>query len=854
MSRDAEERRHRRRLFIYRPSATELPITSNVQQKEISKRLEPSLRTSPRHRRNLHQPSSDSLQTSSFRHRKNKLPPTEPQIKNSFSTHQNVLQSPSPPKHLRSLPLPTDPQLQTTPSKPQTNQSHLSERSLRSSPRIQRNLPHSPELPLQTSPPRDWSNQSHSSEPPLRPSLRSWKIPLQSADPLLQTSPSRHRHNEYLPSEPSLKTSPRDRRKLSQSPDPPLQTSPTKPQTNQSHLSEPSLRSSPRIQRNLPLQTSPSRHENNRAHLSKTSLRTSRDQRNLSHSPGPSPQTSPSRRQNNESHLSEPSLRTSPRDWRNLSWAPEPQLQTFSSLDLRNDPQLQNSRPKDCEHVPQAPQPLHTTPSKPHIKITPVSPLQTTPSKRQMAQEESLQTPLCCEQSLYVAATPFEKTNRILSVQLSDMAHQVPQRDMTPEKGDRPDVGGAGDACSGLVRHCDYLDVSILPSPSREVPPEPQPPPAKLPRWGLGPLFNSVRTKLESFAEIFLSPAKSQPEPQGFANDSNLVVEQTQPCCCPIRETPTEADGSQPLDHATQDSSGSQPCSPSREETEKDQPSLTPPSNTDVNFQLKIQISSPVSSLCRPPLERCLSCPLVPKRLRRLSLDTEERSAATCSPRAEISRKRRHSMGTLEECRKLRLSPISFTCLRKEKHPFALGLASSPAGNGLDEERERDREIPVEGDGGAVNPPSHSQGQEVKERKVSNIQIRKRVTKQEGSLTPMGLPKRIRLQKEDFSLEEIYTNKNYHTPTEKRKFETIFEEPVMKGDALILTSQRPLRRCMVFKDSSVPRRGKKKGRGASRTRSCANTKKGTVNIELLLQHKLDQLEAALKQQEEMDSF
>ncbi|CAJ0962122.1 unnamed protein product, partial [Ranitomeya imitator] len=75
------------------------------------------------------------------------------------------------------------------------------------------------------------------------------------------------------------------------------------------------------------------------------------------------------------------------------------------------------------------------------------------------------------------------------------------------------------------------------------------------------------------------------------------------------------------------------------------------------------------------------------------------------------------------------------------------------------------------------------------------------------------------LQKEDFSLEEIYTNKNYHTPTEKRKFETIFEEPMMRDGALIFTSQRPLRRIMIFKDrTSAPRKRKRKGKVVGRTR------------------------------------
>ncbi|KAM4697980.1 proline-rich protein 14-like [Rhinophrynus dorsalis] len=138
--------------------------------------------------------------------------------------------------------------------------------------------------------------------------------------------------------------------------------------------------------------------------------------------------------------------------------------------------------------------------------------------------------------------------------------------------------------------------------------------------------------------------------------------------------------------------------------------------------------------------------------------------------------------------------------------------------------------------------------------KVSNFQIRKRPLRQHGNLTPLGLPKRVRLQKEEFSLEEIYTNKNYHTPTEKRTFETIFEEPLVKRGNLVLTSQRPLRRLIVFRDSSVPpRRRKKKGKGGGRClRGMPLSDGENTNLELLLQHKLNELEVALQRQEEVD--
>ncbi|KAK2833075.1 hypothetical protein Q5P01_016964 [Channa striata] len=57
-------------------------------------------------------------------------------------------------------------------------------------------------------------------------------------------------------------------------------------------------------------------------------------------------------------------------------------------------------------------------------------------------------------------------------------------------------------------------------------------------------------------------------------------------------------------------------------------------------------------------------------------------------------------------------------------------------------------------------------------KKVSSIRIRKTLPKPQNNLTPMGLPKPIRLKKKEFSLEEIYTNKNFSKPPESR-LETI---------------------------------------------------------------------------------
>ncbi|KAJ3604963.1 hypothetical protein NHX12_027014 [Muraenolepis orangiensis] len=58
-------------------------------------------------------------------------------------------------------------------------------------------------------------------------------------------------------------------------------------------------------------------------------------------------------------------------------------------------------------------------------------------------------------------------------------------------------------------------------------------------------------------------------------------------------------------------------------------------------------------------------------------------------------------------------------------------------------------------------------GGEVK--RVSEIRIRKSMPKRDAELTPMGLPRPKRLKKKEFSLEEIYTNQNYRSPSNNRR-------------------------------------------------------------------------------------
>ncbi|XP_041083511.1 uncharacterized protein LOC121299676 isoform X2 [Polyodon spathula] len=130
-------------------------------------------------------------------------------------------------------------------------------------------------------------------------------------------------------------------------------------------------------------------------------------------------------------------------------------------------------------------------------------------------------------------------------------------------------------------------------------------------------------------------------------------------------------------------------------------------------------------------------------------------------------------------------------------------------------------------------------------KRVSQIRIRKTVPKPDNSLTPMGLPKPKRLKKKEFSLEEIYTNKNYKSPPSNRSLETIFEEPKEKNGALVCIGQQKRKRVLEFQDFTVPR--KRRARTgvklkSSRTRGRKAAKQGCAELDVLLVEKLSALE------------
>ncbi|KAM6298026.1 protein PRR14L [Aegotheles albertisi] len=143
---------------------------------------------------------------------------------------------------------------------------------------------------------------------------------------------------------------------------------------------------------------------------------------------------------------------------------------------------------------------------------------------------------------------------------------------------------------------------------------------------------------------------------------------------------------------------------------------------------------------------------------------------------------------------------------------------------------------------------------EKRPKKVSQIRIRKSVPKPDPNLTPMGLPKPKRLKKKEFSLEEIYTNKNYKSPPPARSLETIFEEPKEKNGRLISVSQQKRKRILEFQDFTLPRKRKTRGK-IKAVGSFTRAKKAALQsaeLDALLCQKLMDLEAFFAEEAEQE--
>ncbi|XP_078523859.1 protein PRR14L [Lissotriton helveticus] len=146
--------------------------------------------------------------------------------------------------------------------------------------------------------------------------------------------------------------------------------------------------------------------------------------------------------------------------------------------------------------------------------------------------------------------------------------------------------------------------------------------------------------------------------------------------------------------------------------------------------------------------------------------------------------------------------------------------------------------------------------EEKKPQRVSQIRIRRTMPKQDINLTPMGLPRPKRIKKKEFSLEEIYTNKNYKSPPAARCLETIFEEPKEKNGSLVAVSQQKRKRVLEFQDFTVPRKRKAKGKmkavGGS-TRGRRGTLDGS-ELDALLIQKLMDLEIFLAEEDAREAL
>ncbi|XP_008592229.1 PREDICTED: proline-rich protein 14-like isoform X2 [Galeopterus variegatus] len=359
------------------------------------------------------------------------------------------------------------------------------------------------------------------------------------------------------------------------------------------------------------------------------------------------------------------------------------------------------------------------------------------------------------------------------------------------------------------------------PDPALEPPSTPQPSSLLRPRlspWGLAPLFRSVRSKLESFADIFLTPNKA-PQPPPPSPPMKLELK--------IAISEAEQSGA---------AEGTESVSP------------RPPIH-----QWRAQDHNTPAPLLKPSLGRSHSCP-----------DLGPPSPGTCTwppapPQPSRPRPRRHTVGGGEMAR---APPPPRPCLRKEVFPLG-GVGVSPSlstsclptasTSSFSEPAEsrlgssKGKEPRVSKDKVLSDPETKTIG------KVSRFRIRRTPIRPQLNLTPMGLPRPVRLNKKEFSLEEIYTNKNYQSPTTRRTFETIFEEPRERNGTLIFTSSRKLRRAVEFRDSSLPRsRRPSRGVRAAAGRTLTPNLAPSRDVGPLLQQRLEELDALLLEEEEMD--
>ncbi|CAJ0962124.1 unnamed protein product [Ranitomeya imitator] len=119
------------------------------------------------------------------------------------------------------------------------------------------------------------------------------------------------------------------------------------------------------------------------------------------------------------------------------------------------------------------------------------------------------------------------ESQRILSVELQDIAQEVEQLQVKTPPCERTGIWSVPSRLSPTTfgNDPDLTESStilpICPDGPSHACPTLKPAPKEEVGWGLVPLFHSVRSKLESFAEIFLTPVKSRKDAPSLENGSH---------------------------------------------------------------------------------------------------------------------------------------------------------------------------------------------------------------------------------------------------------------------------------------------------------------------------------------------
>nr|XP_020669204.1 proline-rich protein 14 isoform X2 [Pogona vitticeps] len=330
--------------------------------------------------------------------------------------------------------------------------------------------------------------------------------------------------------------------------------------------------------------------------------------------------------------------------------------------------------------------------------------------------------------------------------------------------------------------------------------------PSVVPRfrpWSLAPVLQSMRSKLEAFADIFLSPSK--PSAPSSEVPSSLL-----PCLQGNADQTTNQPGTprrgvniEVKIAISEPRPRKRSCLCAEEEEEEEKTGSVVVSGRPPIRQWRLNEGDPEPQL-QPRLGRSFSCPDFPGSC------SWQASPVAVSPSLQL-RQRRHTVCSLEVSRELGCPTLP--CLRKEVYPF-----STPPARLLAHAAHCEN--------GSYSSPAPS-------------------CCRESEAT------HSRLNKKEFSLEEIYTNKNYRTPTEKRSFETIFEVPLERNGALVFTSQRKLKRAMEFREGGLRRKQRKARARGGRKAGGRRAQAQPPELEEMLQQRLAELDALFEQEEEL---